>query len=113
MENMKKELLKNGVIVNDVNNENKFFSVSKNGICGVISFNDFDIDLEVFLDSAELNIDNCCINYDVDYIKSNEIDFSKIEENQIKDLILDGFELDYLLTLNSEQLDELFCQYND
>lgn len=113
MENMKKELLKNGVVVNDVDSENKFFSVSKNGIHGVVSFNDFDIDLEIFLDSVELNSDTCCSCYDVDYIKSSKIDFSKVEENQIKDLILDGFELDYLLTLNSEQLDELFCKYND
>jgi hypothetical protein len=46
-------------------------------------------------------------NYDVDYIKSGRVDFSKIEENHIKDLMLDGHELEYLLTLNHDELDSL------
>ncbi len=107
---MKKELLKNKITINYVDDENKFFSVSKNNICGTISFNDFYSDLNMFLDTVELYGSTC--NYDVDYIESNAIDFSKIEENQIRDLMLDGLKIDFLLTLNSFELDNLYAKYN-
>lgn len=45
--------------------------------------------------------------YDIEYIKSNKVDFSKIEENQIRDLMLDGFELNDLIFLTSQQIDSL------
>lgn len=107
---MKKELVKNNITIKVEDYVNNFFAVEKLGLSGVISFDNFEEDLNDFIISVELF--GMKTTYDVNYINSNEFDFSKISENQIRDLMLDGFELNGLLTLDMHSLDGLYGKYN-
>lgn len=107
---MKKELVKNNITITVEDYVNNFFAVEKLGLSGVISFDNFEEDLNDFIISVELF--GMKTTYDVNYINSNEFDFSKISENQIRDLMLDGFEPNSLLVLDIKELDSLYGKYN-
>ena len=98
----------NQLEVNKVNivsydSENKFFSVEKNNICGLITCNNFNDDLEVFLSSVEI--------YKVNENELENFSFNDLTLYQIRDLIIRGFDLSsYLSTLNYNQLKMIYNQ---
>lgn len=84
--------------------ENKFFSVEKQGLNGLITVNDFMEDLETFLISIELFNSQDQNDYSLKEIETNIVSI-----NEIKELLKRGFDLsDYLSKLDIQFLKMLY-----